>query len=172
VIVDQIVAGAFAAAVGLAVAGLLLEVRLKAPPRALMRESVSGRMVPAVLGGPLTLGGMLGLVWLVVLDAMGWEAATTGKVSAAVAGLQACEVRAVAAGPGDGRLAVRVVEATGEVTSLEETLNRNLKTLAGSHHFEETVSNLAATIHLLNSRMGAPHESRNLGRKDERGHAA
>jgi UDP-GlcNAc:undecaprenyl-phosphate/decaprenyl-phosphate GlcNAc-1-phosphate transferase len=89
VIVDQIVAGAFAAAVGLAVAGLLLEVRLKAPPRALMRESVSGRMVPAVLGGPLTLGGMLGLVWLVVLDAMGWEAATTGKVAAAVAAVLA-----------------------------------------------------------------------------------
>ncbi|MEX1041329.1 MAG: MotA/TolQ/ExbB proton channel family protein [Pirellulaceae bacterium] len=71
-----------------------------------------------------------------------------------------------------GEVMLRVVEATGEVTNLEESLNRNLKALSGSHHFEETVSNLAATIHLLNSRMGSAHESRSLGRKDEKGHAA
>jgi hypothetical protein len=48
----------------------------------------------------------------------------------------------------------RTVEATGQVAKLEETLNRNLATLAGSKHFEQTVMSLAAAIHLLNARLG------------------
>jgi biopolymer transport protein ExbB/TolQ len=49
----------------------------------------------------------------------------------------------------------RAVEATGYVTRLEESLNRNLAALAGSRNFEETVMSLAAAIHLLNSRLAA-----------------
>ena len=48
---------------------------------------------------------------------------------------------------------VEAVEAAGEVTRLEDVLNRNLATLAGAKHFEQTVMSLAAAIHLLNARL-------------------
>jgi len=41
------------------------------------------------------------------------------------------------------------IQAAGEVTRLEDALNRNLAALAGSKNFEETVVSLAAAIHLL-----------------------
>ena len=67
-----------------------------------------------------------------------------------------------------GTILLKVVEATGEVANLEHSLNRNLETLAGKQHFEETVQSLAATIHLLNSRMsGSGHSSVHLDRKDK-----
>jgi biopolymer transport protein ExbB/TolQ len=47
----------------------------------------------------------------------------------------------------------QTVAAVGEVTRLEDTLNRNLNTLAGAKHFEQTVMGLAATINLLNARL-------------------
>lgn len=47
----------------------------------------------------------------------------------------------------------RAVAATSDVVKLEAALNSNLQTLAGSRHFEETVMSLAATIHLLNTRL-------------------
>lgn len=54
----------------------------------------------------------------------------------------------------------RAVEATGEVARLEEALNRNLATLAGAKHFEQTVISLAAAIHLLNARLaGTPADT-------------
>jgi hypothetical protein len=60
-----------------------------------------------------------------------------------------------------GDVLLRVVEASGHVTKLETALNSNLSALAGAQHFEETVLNLAAAIHLLNARLGqasaAPH---------------
>ena len=60
-----------------------------------------------------------------------------------------------------GDLLLRVVEATGHVTKLQDALNGNLAALAGAQHFEETVLNLAGAIHLLNARLGqvssAPH---------------
>ena len=49
---------------------------------------------------------------------------------------------------------LRVVEATGHITRLEEQLNRNLSALAGAQHFEETLLNLAGTVNLLNARLG------------------
>lgn len=49
---------------------------------------------------------------------------------------------------------LRVVEATGHVTKLQDALNGNLAALAGAQHFEETVLNLAGAIHLLNARLG------------------
>jgi biopolymer transport protein ExbB/TolQ len=48
----------------------------------------------------------------------------------------------------------QVVEATGQVARLEDTLNRNLAALSGAQNFEETVQSLAAVIHLLNARLG------------------
>ncbi|MEW4452739.1 MotA/TolQ/ExbB proton channel family protein [Bremerella sp. JC817] len=67
-----------------------------------------------------------------------------------------------------GTILLKVVEATGEVASLEDSLNRNLASLAGKQHFEETVQSLAATIHLLNSRMsGTGHNAVQLDRKDK-----
>jgi hypothetical protein len=53
-----------------------------------------------------------------------------------------------------GDILLRVVEASGHVTKLETALNSNLSALAGAQHFEETVLNLAAAIHLLNARLG------------------
>ncbi|HJN08045.1 MAG TPA: MotA/TolQ/ExbB proton channel family protein [Pirellulaceae bacterium] len=50
----------------------------------------------------------------------------------------------------------KVLDATDTVTSLEQTLNDNLQALAGAKNFEDTVMSLAATIHLLNSRLAAP----------------
>jgi cell division septum initiation protein DivIVA len=47
----------------------------------------------------------------------------------------------------------RAVEATGEVSKLEVALNRNLATLAGAKHFEQTVMSLAAVINLLGTRL-------------------
>ena len=50
----------------------------------------------------------------------------------------------------------RAVEAVGQVTRLEDTLNRNLATLSGAKHFEQTVMSLAAAINLLNAQLGHP----------------
>lgn len=48
---------------------------------------------------------------------------------------------------------VRAVEATGDVTRLEDALNRNLGALAGSKHFEQTVLSLAAAVNMLSARL-------------------
>ena len=53
-----------------------------------------------------------------------------------------------------GEVLLKVVEATDQVARLEETLNRNLQSLAGAKNFEETVVSLAAAIQLLSSRAG------------------
>jgi biopolymer transport protein ExbB/TolQ len=53
-----------------------------------------------------------------------------------------------------GEVLARVLEATGDVMKLEQTLNQNLKALAGSKNFEDTVMSLSAAIHLLNTRLG------------------
>lgn len=53
-------------------------------------------------------------------------------------------------------LMARIAAATGEVIQLEAALNQNLQVLAGATHFEDTVMSLAAAIHLLNTRLGAP----------------
>lgn len=47
----------------------------------------------------------------------------------------------------------RAIEASGEVSRLQDVLNRNLAALAGAKHFEQTVMSLAAVIHLLNARL-------------------
>jgi len=64
----------------------------------------------------------------------------------AMASLQAAIVK-------QGEVLNRAVTAIGEVTRLEDTLNRNLAALAGAKNFEQTVMSLAAAIHLLNARL-------------------
>jgi biopolymer transport protein ExbB/TolQ len=46
-----------------------------------------------------------------------------------------------------------VVQATGDVITLEKSLNDNLQALAGAKNFEETVMSLSAAIHLLSGRL-------------------
>jgi biopolymer transport protein ExbB/TolQ len=55
-----------------------------------------------------------------------------------------------------GDVLLKVVDATGQIKRLEETLNHNLSALAGAHNFEETVTSLAAAIQLLSARLGYP----------------
>ncbi len=47
----------------------------------------------------------------------------------------------------------QAVEAAGEVTHLEDALNRNLAALAGAKHFEQTVLSLAAAVNMLSARL-------------------
>lgn len=47
----------------------------------------------------------------------------------------------------------QAVEAAGEVTRLEDALNRNLAALAGAKHFEQTVLSLAAAVNMLSARL-------------------
>ena len=56
-----------------------------------------------------------------------------------------------------GETLLRIVEATGDVTRLEDTLNRNLDALAGARNFDEAVTSLSAAIQLLSARL---HEAR------------
>lgn len=55
-----------------------------------------------------------------------------------------------------GDILLKVVEATGQIKQLEETLNNNLNALAGAHNFQQTVAGLSAALQLLGSRLGAP----------------
>ncbi len=59
-----------------------------------------------------------------------------------------------------GEVLLKVVEAGDQIGRLEDTLNRNLKSLAGAKNFEETVVSLAAAIQLLSARMGQPADVR------------
>lgn len=52
-----------------------------------------------------------------------------------------------------GEVLLQVVQATGQVTKLEDTLNRNLAALGGAKHLQDTLANLGAAIQLLNARL-------------------
>lgn len=55
----------------------------------------------------------------------------------------------------------RALEATAEITRLEDALNRNLAALAGAQNFEQTVVSLAAALQLLVARLNdAPADGR------------
>ena len=53
-----------------------------------------------------------------------------------------------------GDILLKVVDATGQVKQLEDSLNQNLATLGRTHNFEETLLSLSAAIQLLSARMG------------------
>jgi hypothetical protein len=52
-----------------------------------------------------------------------------------------------------GEVLLQVVEATGQVHKLEDALNRNLASLGGSKHLQESLLSLGAAIQLLNARL-------------------
>lgn len=95
-----------------------------------------------------------------------WEQITQSLVNAAeIARSQQSELVR------QGEVLARVVDATGQVTKLEDTLNRNLAALAGSQNFEETLMSLAAAIQLLSARLGpsgrsGPHVSLSKARSE------
>jgi hypothetical protein len=53
-----------------------------------------------------------------------------------------------------GELMTEAIRVTGEVVTLEHALHENLTALAGAKHFEDTLSSLAAAIHLLSAKLG------------------
>ena len=67
----------------------------------------------------------------------------------------------------------RVIEATGEVNSLEQALNANLSQLQETRQFEDAVISLSAAIQLLSTRMSGTSKPLNLnGDSDQHGKAA
>ena len=66
-----------------------------------------------------------------------------------------------------GEIMLRVLKATGEVSSLEAALNQNLNALASSKNFEDTVVSLSAAIQLLTTRMGVTTKNLALERDQE-----
>jgi hypothetical protein len=71
-----------------------------------------------------------------------------------------------------GELMTQAIRVAGDVVQLEKALNQNLAALAGSRNFEETVMSLAATIHLLNARLGKLADAPHVELKAVRGRAA
>jgi hypothetical protein len=55
-----------------------------------------------------------------------------------------------------GNVLLKVVDATGQVAKLEDTLNKNLATLQSGFNFEEMALALSAAIQLFSARMGTP----------------
>ena len=55
-----------------------------------------------------------------------------------------------------GDILLKVVETTGQIKHLEQSLNSNLNALAGSHNFQQTVAGLSAALQLLSARLGEP----------------
>ncbi len=55
-----------------------------------------------------------------------------------------------------GDVLLKVVDATGQITRLEESLDQNLAAVRQAHNFEEMALNLSAAIQLLGARLGHP----------------
>ncbi|QDT69318.1 MotA/TolQ/ExbB proton channel family protein [Planctomycetes bacterium MalM25] len=53
-----------------------------------------------------------------------------------------------------GEILLKVVDSTGQVQRLEDSLNRNLDTLGRTHKLDETLMSLSAAIQLLSARTG------------------
>jgi biopolymer transport protein ExbB/TolQ len=53
-----------------------------------------------------------------------------------------------------GDVLLKVVDATGQIKTLEESLDRNLAAVQRAHNFEEMALNLSAAIQLLGARLG------------------
>lgn len=82
---DDLMTMLAAGLIGYAAAAGLARLRLAAPPERLMRTNVSGRRVPAVLGGPLTVAGLTALACVALVAALGWDPARLGEVGVAAA---------------------------------------------------------------------------------------
>jgi light-regulated signal transduction histidine kinase (bacteriophytochrome) len=53
-----------------------------------------------------------------------------------------------------GDVLLKVVDATGQIATLEDTLASNLVAVQKAHNFEEMAINLSAAIQLLSARLG------------------
>jgi UDP-N-acetylmuramyl pentapeptide phosphotransferase/UDP-N-acetylglucosamine-1-phosphate transferase len=81
---DEAVTALMAAVIGGATTLLLVHFRLPVAPKALMRTNVSGREVPAILGGPLVFGGLLAVLTIAILAGVGWDAAGDWRMTLSV----------------------------------------------------------------------------------------
>lgn len=74
-----------------------------------------------------------------------------------------------------GDILLKVVEATGQIKSLEEALNANLNALANAHGFHQTAAGLSAALQLLGAQLGQQHLTLNdldLGNSAQQNQAA
>lgn len=55
-----------------------------------------------------------------------------------------------------GEVLLKVVDSTGQINKMEQSLSRNLETVGRVHNFEETLMSLAAAIQLLSAKVGKP----------------
>ncbi len=55
-----------------------------------------------------------------------------------------------------GDVLLKVVDATGQITRLEESLTQNLSAVQKAHNFEDMALNLSAAIQMLSARLGHP----------------
>ena len=53
-----------------------------------------------------------------------------------------------------GDVLLKVVEAIGQIRSLEDSLNAKLRALSEAHHFEEAIVGLSATLQLVSAKLG------------------
>lgn len=53
-----------------------------------------------------------------------------------------------------GEILLQVVQATGQIARLQDTLNANLASVATAQHFQETMASLSAALNLLHGKLG------------------
>jgi UDP-GlcNAc:undecaprenyl-phosphate GlcNAc-1-phosphate transferase len=87
VTIDHAVTALFAGVIGIGVAAPLADFRTRHPPSALMRTSVTGRDIPAVLGGPMSIAALLAAACLAIVATGNWEPARLGALGIAVPAL-------------------------------------------------------------------------------------
>lgn len=84
---DHAVTALFAGVIGIGVAAPLADFRTRHPPARLMRTSVTGGDIPAVLGGPMSIAALLAAACLAIVGAGSWDPARLGAVGIAVPAL-------------------------------------------------------------------------------------
>ena len=113
------------------------------------------RMAEAMMQATEALVTRQAELWLSSVDS---AAEHWAKMSEAAAGhVQNAMSAATAELTRQTEMLQKAVEAAGEVTRLEDSLNRNLAALAGSKHFEQTVLSLAATVNMLSAQLTDSH---------------
>jgi hypothetical protein len=133
-----------------------------------VQEELGGRFAAITGGGDSQLAAIRGMAQtmlqatevLVRRQAELWQASVDSTAQrwaqmSASSGEQLKAAMSAAAGELAQKAEVleHAVTAAGEVTRLEDVLNRNLTALAGAKHFEQTVLSLAAAVNMLSARL-------------------